>query len=407
MKGRTLNVPKVAILSGLVLFLLVSQVSADSSWNYKIISDPELNGIHAGISGDSLVYTGSIGNPMLTNSTRVVQLYSLSTGTQKRIAASDPGSVITGESIDGNYIVWFSTLPPESTADAPNRIFLYSIADQNLTMIGASPDASWPKISGQRVIWSESRNNSFASSVLLYDIRTGNTSLIPGISTINGAGIEFNGNYILYSDAKTPNLLLYETGTGATTTVFTPSSDNNTREIVFESALCGDYVLYRKDVMVENPRERYSELCLYTISTGKTSLISPLTGNVIQTLSPSDMSASFTVQSADNTRVAWVVPVAIADDMIMVLDPASMTVSSVSPKTFVDYVQPDGRNMTWLGTGSIGGKGDIYLATESGSPGVPAPTAPTRAPVFDLAMTVVCLLAGVFLAGNMKQGRER
>ena len=88
---------------------------------------------------------------------------------------------------------------------------------------------------------------------------------------------------------------------------------------------------------------------------------------------------------------------------IMLLDPASMTISSVSPKIYVNFVQLDGRNMTWLGTNSLAGKGSIYLGTESGSPGIPVSTTPTRAPGFGFIITLGGLLAGVFLAGNVRR----
>lgn len=400
MHEKTWSIPEVASLLGLVILLFVSQVAADTSWTYKIVSDPTLNAINADISGDYLIYSGSIGDPILENSTRVIQLYSLPTGAQTRIATSSPGSVLTGEDIDGNYAVWFSEPVLESQADTPNRIFLYKIAEKNLTVIRTSEGAGWAKVSGECVIWSESAQDSFNSSIMRYDIGTGNTSLLTGINTFNGADVAFDGNYILYSDADTMKLLLYATSTGSTVTVFAPSADNNTREIVFGTALGGDYVLYRKDVNVEKPKDYYSELCLYTISTGKTTLLSPQTGEAIETLSGSDKNANFDAQAADKTRVAWKVTEGLGDDRIMVLDPATMTVSSVSPKTFVDFVHLDGLNMTWLGSESLGENGSIYLAMESAGQG-PVTTTPTRAPGFGLIITVGGLLAGLFAARKM------
>jgi hypothetical protein len=382
------------------MLLLVSQAAADASWNYNAVPDPGLHGINDALSEDYLVYSGSTGNPMAPDSQRVIQLYSLPDGNQTRIAASEPGGILTGVGIDGNYVVWFSTQPIESTADIPNRIFLYSIAGKNQTQIRTATGAGWAKISGDHVVWSESVNDSFESSLFLYDIRNGTTSPIPGIGTINGAGVAFDGNNILYADAKTPRLLLYSTTSGTTTTVFSPPAGNNTREIAFEYALGGDYVLYRKDVAIEAPMEHYSELCLYSISTRKTTLISPLTGNVIDTPSQADKAVFFTPQAADSSRLAWVVTDGLRDEKIMVLDPSNMTISSVSPKTFVNSVSLDGRNMSWLGTATIGGKGSIYLAAESGSPGSPAPM-PTRVPGPDLFVIAGGLLAGLFVAGNM------
>ncbi len=275
MHDRTLSMPEIAGLSCLIILLLVTPVAAASSWNYTIVSDPELDGIFSALSGDYLVYSGSIGDAFLQNSTRVIQLYSLSTGEQVRIATSSTNSTLTGEDIDGNYAVWFSEPQMDSPAGIPNRIFLYSIPDKNLTFIRTSSGAEWPKISGERVIWSESVNDSFTDSIMLYDIRTGNYVSSPRPRVNDGAGVAFDGNNILYTDAGTLDLFLYNTGTGSTATVFARTTDNNTREIVFGTALGGDYVLYRKDVMVEKPRQRYSELCLYTISHGKNNPVKP------------------------------------------------------------------------------------------------------------------------------------
>jgi len=401
MHVRTLSMPEIAGLSCLIILLLVTPVAAASSWNYTIVSDPELDSIFPALSGDYLVYTGSIGDAFLQNSTRVIQLYSLSTGEQVRIATSSTNSTLTGEDIDDSYAVWFSEPQMDSPAGILNRIFLYSIPDKNLTVIRTSSGAEWPKISGERVIWSESVNDSFTDSIMLYDIRTGMTSHLPGPRVNDGAGVAFDGNNILYTDAGTLDLLLYNTGTGSTATVFARTADNNTREIVFGTALGGDYVLYRKDVMVEKPRERYSELCLYTISTGKTTLLSPTTGSMTETLSASDKQAVFDSLAADGTRVAWKVTEGINDDRIMVLDPATMAVSSVSTKMFVDFVHLDGRHMTWLGSTSLKGNGNIYLAAEYGGQDQPAIPVPTRAPGFGLFLTAGCLLAGVFLARKM------
>jgi hypothetical protein len=400
MHSRTSVIREAACLAGLLMLLLVSQAAADASWNYNAVSDPDLHGINDALSGDYLVYSGSTGNPMSPDSQRVIQLYSLPEGNQTRIATSEPGGILTGVGIDGNYVVWFSTQPIESTADIPNRIYLYSIGGKNQTPIRTATGAGWAKISGDHVVWSESVNDSFESSLFLYDIGNGTTSPIPGISTNNGAGVAFYDNNILYSDAKTPRLLLYSTTSGTTTTVFSPPADNNTREIAFEYALGGDYVLYRKDLVIEAPMEHYSELCLYSISTRKTTLISPLTGNVIGTPSPADKAVFFTPQAADRSRVAWVVTDGLRDEKIMVLDPSDMTISSVSPKTFVNSVSLDGRNMSWLGTATIGGKGSIYLAAESGSPGSPAPM-PTRVPGPGLLVIAGGLLGGLFIARNM------
>jgi hypothetical protein len=283
--------------------------------------------------------------------------------------------------------------------DTPNRIFLYSLLEKNLTVIRTLPDAEWPKIAGETVIWSEGSDDSVDGSIMQYDILSGKTISVPNISTIDSAGVAFNGRYILYSGIDRGSLLLYAPGTGTISTVFAPVEDNTTHEMAFGSALANDYVLYQKDVRVENPREMYSELCLYTISTGKTLLLSPLTGSVTETLSDADKNAAFTVGAADGDRVAWYVSEGIADERIMVLDAPSMSVTIVSPHMAVYRLSMDGRNLAWKGSETLFGKGTIYLATESGEEGSAAENvpAPTKSPLpMLIALTAIgfcCALA--------------
>ena len=402
MSDRNPGVAASAGIALICLLLLTPQAAADASWSYKQISDPELDSIYTDISGDYVIYSGSIGDAMDQNSTRVIQLYSLDDGEERRIATPDAGSTLTGEAIDGNYAVWFSEPVFGSAADGPNQIFLYSIEGDTSTTIRISETAAWPKISGDGVVWSESPDESIGSSIRYYDIRTEDTTIIPGISTIDGAGVAFDGDHILYTDAETMDLRLYGTVTGTTTTVFERSRLNTTHEIIFGTALGGNYVLYRKDVRTEKPREMYSELCLYTISTGETVLLRPNTGEVTEKLTKQDKEATFGSLAADGTHVAWELAEGIARDRIIVLDPQTMETSSLSPGTFVDFISIDGPHMAWLGSDSIGGNGSIYLATMERGDTMPATTKPTRAPGIGPVLTVAGLLAAFQISRRCK-----
>jgi hypothetical protein len=395
MSDRNRGVTASAGIALICILLLTPQAAAAVSWSDEIISDSTLDSIYADISGEYLIYSGSIGDAIDENSTRVIQIYSLDSRKERRIATSDPGYTLTGEGVDGHYAVWFSEPVLGSTTDGPNQIFLYSIDGDTSKTIRRSQTAEWPKISGDGVIWSESPNQSFESSIMHYDIRTENTTHIPGISTIDGAGIGFDGEYILYTDAETMDLVLYETSTGEKITVFAVSPDNTTHEIIFGTALGGDYVLYRKDVRTEKPREMYSELCLYTISTGETVLLRPNTGEVTETLTKQDKEATFGSLATDGTHMAWELAEGIARDRIIVLDPQTMGTSSLSPGTFVDFISIDGPHMVWLGSESIGGNGSIYLATMEMGDTMPATTKPTQAPGIGPVLTFAGLLAAL------------
>lgn len=402
MSDRNRGVTASAGIALICILLLTPQAAAAVSWSDEIISDSTLDSIYADISGEYLIYSGSIGDAIDENSTRVIQIYSLDSRKERRIATSDPGYTLTGEGVDGHYAVWFSEPVLGSTTDGPNQIFLYSIDGDTSKTIRRSQTAEWPKISGDGVIWSESPNQSFESSIMHYDIRTEDTTIIPGISTIDGAGIGFDGEYILYTDAETMDLVLYETSTGEKITVFAVSPDNTTHEIIFGTALGGDYVLYRKDVRTEKPREMYSELCLYTISTGETVLLRPNTGEVTETLTKQDKEATFGSLATDGTHVAWELAEGIARNRIIVLDPQTMETSSLSPGTFVDFISIDGPHMAWLGSESIGGNGSIYLATMERGDMMPATTKPTRAPGIGPVLTVAGLLAAFQISRRCK-----
>lgn len=395
MNGRHRILIESACIVGLVLFIAVAPAAA-SSWTYTSISDPGLDCFSTSLSGNYLLYTASIGSPQDDNSTRVIRLYSRSAGSDTLLATSEPGTSLFGEDINGDYAVWSGGPTLTSAAPGPNRLYLYSLADGNKTTILAGEDASWIKVYGESMVWSEETNGSFASSLVLYTISTGNRTALPGVRTYDPAGVSYNGRYILYPDANSLNLSLYEPGTGVTTTVFTPSDTADTREVAFGAALSGDYVLYRKDVQADSLRERYSELCLYRISTGKTVLLSPTTGSVVETLTSADKQADFTVQGADTTRVVWDVTEGIADDRIMVLDPSTLTVSSVSPKMFVHAVRIDGRNLAWVGTKALFGKGTVYLATETTNGTVP--TSPAAGLPVDSVIIPVAGIGGAFAA---------
>ncbi|MEN6609968.1 MAG: hypothetical protein ABFC24_03930 [Methanoregulaceae archaeon] len=396
------RIPRKVLLFSCLALLMVSQVAAGPAWTYRNVSDPSLFGMTPHLSGDYLAYSGSIGDPLDENSTRVVQLLSLPTGKEIRVATAPPRNGIQCTGIDGNYAVLFTEPDLEAPVGIPDRIFLYAIREGTLTSLNASASAAWPRISGKTIIWTENPNGSFTDNVVRYDIGTGKTTPVPGIRVVGGSDVALSGDHILYQDTDTMDLRLYSLANGTSSTVFAPRYGNVTREDAYESALGGDYVLYRKDVWVENPRGTYSELCLYAISTGTTSLLSPVTGKAVDSLSDTERNAVFNIGAADADRVVWVVAEGIANDRIVVLDPETGAVSSVSPGSNVNDVSLDGGNLTWEGTTSLFGKGVIYLGTESGGQdNQPAATSTARASGFGLAAVFGGLVAGLALAGKV------
>jgi hypothetical protein len=350
------------------------------------------------LSGNHVLYTAATGDPLWDNATRVVQLYDLSTGEQTRLATSETGYVLTGAALSGDSAVWFSESRPDVLTDVPNHLYLYAIAEKNLTVLPVSAAASWPKVAGGTVIWSESTEDSIGSTLVEYNISTGTVLPVPGISSLNSAGVGFNGRYIMYTDANTSGLHLYERDTGATITVFAPVINDSSREGVFEAVLGGNFVLYRKDVIIEKPREMYSDLCLYSIPTGTTVLLSPLTGAETAIPSASDRNAAFDIRAADARQAVWAVAEGIGNERILVIDVPTMAVSSVSPEMFIDSASIDGQNMAWEGTRDLFGRGAIFLATRPADTALPASTVPARAPGFGM-LAAAGGLAGAFLFG--------
>lgn len=397
MDRKTRTLIETVCLFCLALASVVPYALAAPAWTYTNISAPGSDAISCSLSGNDILYSVAVGSPFAENSSRLIRLYNRSAGNDTLLAASEPGTSLFAEDIEGNYATWSESPLPSSTQSGPNALYLYSLPKQDISVLSGNNSAAWAKISGDTMIWTEDASGSYASSVVVYTISNGTRSVLPGVQTYDPAGVSYNGRYVLYSDAESDNLTLYEPGIGNRIVVFAPTRNATVVEGLGQYALGGDYILYDRSVTVSSPRERYHELCLYRITQETTVMVSPMTGSIITTLSTADRNAEFTVQDADASRVVWDVAEGIADDKIMVLDPASGAVTSLLPKMFVDTVRIDGRNMSWIGTGELFGKGTVYLATESGDTTV-SPTTPAAGLPVNAAMIPAAAFAGAFVA---------
>lgn len=374
----------ICILGVFILLILISApVSAESQWETASISDSNISAIAGVVSGNNIVYTAAFGEAINLSTPRGVFLYSTDTHDTKLIGTTPANMTLTGADISGDYIVWFEepqmifNISKEETGQ--NRIILYSLAEDSSSIVYSSEDASWPKVSGQQVIWSDTSGDSFTEYVTLYNISSDKTKVLPGISSSDGAGIGFDGENILYQDSKTLNLCLYNIPSEKNTIVSKHIYTNNSAVLADNYALGGDYVIFTNRIMNKTGPEKgiSNELILYTISTGETKYIKSSTGEFVDKLSKQEKSAIIGYPFADQNRVGWVDVTGISESVIKILNPVSGEVSSIHTDYFVAFPHLDEDSAVWgdstggmiLGTENTGKTPPVPATSEKAVPG--------------------------------------
>ncbi len=311
------------------------------------------------------MYTAAFGEAIKLSTPRGVFLYSTDTRDTKLIGTTPANMTLTGADISGDYIVWFEepqvtfNLSKEETGQ--NKIILYSVAEDSSSTIYSSEDASWPKVSGQQVIWSDTSGDSYTKYVTLYNISSEKTKVLPGISVISGAGMGFDGEQILYQDAKTLDLCLYNIPSEKNTIVSKHIYTNNSAVLADNYALSGNSIIFTNRIMNKTGPEKgiSNELVIYTVSTGETKYINPSTGEFVDELSKGEKSAIIGYPFADKNRVGWVDVTGISESVIKILNPVTGEVSSIHTDYFVAFPHLDEDSAVW---GDSTGK--MILGTE-------------------------------------------
>ncbi len=391
----------LAVVVGSLLLLSVP-ASAGAGWQTFEISDPGVDAIAGTVSGDYIIYTAAFGDAINLSTPRGVFLYSLESLETRVIGNSTSGMTLTGADISGSHAVWFEEqplMPQDASAGPtePNRILLYSIPDDQASTIYVSENAEWPKISGSRIAWSDSEPDSVFSNITLYDIDTREKKALPGITVI-GNSYALDGDYLAYQDAETEDLRLYSISSGSSTMISNRTKTDDSVKFVDSFALGGDHVIFIQRILVERGADKgiYRELYLFTISTGETRLISPLTGKFVDTASGEERTAYTEYPSADTERVAWAVAGDPGHAVIHVLDPATGDASSIKVASDVSFTSIDAGYIAWTDS-TLGSRGTLVFATEA-----PGQETAASAPGFGVIGGLAAILALIGISSRRK-----
>jgi hypothetical protein len=165
---------------------------------------------------------------------RGLTLYTISTGNYTEIPADPFG--LSPPKISGDYLVWADStecLSPGQT----NGLVLYNITSETRTCLGKNPKSPrYAAISGNYVVWEDNNHrerdvqdrlsgNHYLYDIYLYDIRTGNESVIlPNLSSQEYPSV--SGDWIVWSDSRNypasgyfKDIYLYNIADGSVTVI--------------------------------------------------------------------------------------------------------------------------------------------------------------------------------------------
>ena len=392
-------VPRWSVLPAiLVLLMLVIPTSAAASWTPERISPTEPEPIAADISGPYVVYTVAYGDAINLSAPRGLLLYNDDTGRTFSLAVSSGEMTLTGGQISGDDVVWFEEPQAFSgNASGPrmnNSVLLSSVFDDPPTPVHASPSAAWPKTDGRRVIWSETDEDAYVSTISLYDIASQTTDVLP-VHPDDGSAVVLDGDTIAFRDARTFALSLYDIPSNTTTVVMTPVRTNTTETMVDEYAMGGDLLLYKtRHIDLAPTRGIYSTLTRYDRTTNTTTLISPVTGQPVETLTETEKKATFDSLFTDGATFGWSYETGISESDLITVDAVTGVVSHLTIDGDVAFPAIDGNRLVWVES-KFFNNSHVVLATMQTTP---TPTA-TPAPLCSL-------LGGMGLLGALTRRRR-
>ncbi|MEN6395917.1 MAG: hypothetical protein ABFC78_05475 [Methanoregula sp.] len=136
------------------------------------------------------------------------------------------------------------------------------------------------QIDGDRIVWGEHTDNSSAYSVWLYNITTGEKSLIPpslsdgprrDVWLSDQYPVSISGSRIVW--AQDMNIWMYDISSGKTTALTTNSGDFNAYLEHVDPAISGDVVVWRQRKITDQD-SRNMNIVAYSIPSGKTTVVS-------------------------------------------------------------------------------------------------------------------------------------
>lgn len=333
----------------IAVIIMTIPASAETVWENTVI--PVENGSFTGgdISGNNIIFLKSEGMDLNLNR---ICLYNTEEEKVRIIGTPSLNMTVTGYGISGSHAVWFeedgSIFETNESLTKPNTVYLANPEEDTTTALNLSPTAKWPKISGDRIFWSEDDDNSYNDIANIYDIRTEENTVIPEINTINSAGIVFDNENIAYQDLR-GGIEIYNTGSKENISVFVPEHSNisNTGAGYFDMA--GDYLIYIKSTRVFEGAEKgsYDEPYIYEISTGRTILISPLTGEFTDSLTEDEKKATITSPFTDGKRAGFGLIKSESESAVILIDPVTGNSSVIPAEGTISGIQIDGSRMIW------------------------------------------------------------
>jgi hypothetical protein len=333
----------------IAVLIMIVPASAETAWENTEI--PVENGSFTGgdISGNNIIFLKSEGMNLTLNR---ICLYTTDEKETKIIGTPSPGMTVTGYGISGNYAVWFeedgSIFDTNESLTKPNTIYLADIENNTKKALNLSPTAKWPKISGDRIFGSEDDENSYYDIANIYDIRTEESTPIPEINSIDSAGVIFESGNIAYQNLK-GDLCIYNPESKENITVLVTEHSNISDSVVQYFDMAGDYVIYIKSKIVFEGTDKgsYDEPWIYEISTGKSSLISPLTGEFTDSLTKDEKKATITSPFTDGKRVGFGLIKSESESAIILIDPVAGNSSVIRADGSVSGIKIDGSRMIW------------------------------------------------------------
>lgn len=388
----------------IALILCAAPAAAETGWVTEGVSENTTSALGGKISGDSILYLG--GADGIDQAQNRIYLYSIRTGDQEVIGSPSVNMTVTGEDISGEYAVWFETpvvdFTLNETSAAPNRVYLYSLRNGSTNVLDTPGTAAWPKIDGDRVLWTDASGDSCTVTISLYDTGTGTSKAVCELPIVDPAGVCFDGGRIAYLGYD--GLYLYSLDTGTNTTVFQNVFGNQSGSDVGDYALGGDYLVYfRHSVNYAGPdKGMFDEPYLYRISTGEAKRLDPITGAFADSSNVSatrEKNLQIASPFTDGERIGWVYSENSPGSTIVLCDPRTGTVETIPVAGLASHAFLDGDRMVWVETHFPSFHGELVYAGEHAGT---AETVPASTPGFAAGTGIAALLAALVLLAGRK-----
>lgn len=380
----------------IALFFLPIAAAAGSQWEIKEIPSDNESVLGGTISGEYIIFLTSGG---MNQSDNRIKLYDITLGDSNIIGAPSEGMTVTGEDLSGDYAVWFETQAMEDfesneSDTKPNSIYLIEISENSTKVLDLPGDAEWPKITGNKIFWSNSSEDSFETEFYMYDITTGESSQILTTDCVDPAGIKISDGNIAYENQT--SLHLYNIESGKDNVVFAYEYSNESGTNIDSFDMSGDYLIYITHSMISKGDDKgvYYEPVLYTISANKTESLNPKTGEISDSVALADQKTQLFSPFTDGNRAGWSFQDSESESKIILFDPATGNASTITAAGSVEDIYLDGDRMMWTKSVFPSFRSSLVYAEENVTEDK---STPTSTPGFSFIAGLSGILAAVMI----------